>query len=178
MNNQKLLQSLAIQSFRSERPVGSRRSLRLRHQRTTLPRPINSNQGGFTLIEVMVALAILAVAAVAASRASSAYLRSVETLKTRTLAHFVAQNTAADLRINQTWLTSDQRKKVSEQGEEWQVVMSVSDTMTPAVKSVRISVAPIVEGESKNTVTDLTVMISNPKQSGSKAPKLQRGLAQ
>jgi len=117
-------------------------------------------QKGFTLIEVMVALAILAVVAVAASRASSAYLRSVDILKTRTLAHFVAQNTAADLRINQTWLSDDQTKKVSEQGREWQVVMTVGDTMTPAINKVTIAVAPIVDGTVQNSVTDLTVMVS------------------
>ena len=63
---------------------------------------VRRSERGFTLIEVMVALAILAVVAVAASRASSAYLSSVDILKTRTLAHFVAQNAAADLRIQQT----------------------------------------------------------------------------
>ena len=121
-------------------------------------------QSGFTLIEVMVALAILAVVAVAASRASSAYLRSVDVLKTRTLAHFVAQNTAADLKMNQTWLSADQRKQVQSQGRDWQVQLSVSDTMTPAIKSVTITVAPIIDGTAKNSVTDITVMISNPNE--------------
>lgn len=117
-------------------------------------------QSGFTLIEVMVALAILAVVAVAASRASSAYLRSVDILRTKTLAHFVAQNAAADLRINETWLSDDQSKKITEQGREWQVVMTVEKTMTPAINKVTISVAPIVEDSVKNSVTDLTVMVS------------------
>lgn len=121
------------------------------------------DQRGFTLIEVMVALAILAVVAVAASRASAGYLRSVETLKTRTLAHFVAQNAAADLRINKTWLSGDQSQRVSEQGRDWQVLMSVGKTMTPVVNKVTISVAPIEDGVVKNNVTDLTVMISDPK---------------
>lgn len=130
------------------------------------PSPAQHRQSGFTLIEVMVALAILAVVAVAASRASSAYLRSVDTLKTRTLAHFVAQNTAADLQMNQTWVEADQTKQINEQGREWQVLMKVSDTMTPAVKEVTIAVAPIVEGSAQNTVTDVTVMVSDPEASG------------
>lgn len=133
-----------------------------------------SQQVGFTLIEVMVALAILAVVAVAASRASSAYLRSVETLRTRTLAHFVAQNTASELQIQQIWLSGDQRKKVSAQGGEWQVVLRVSDTMSPSIKAVNIAVAPIEDGVVKNTATDLTVMISQPKQSDIAAPEGSR----
>ena len=128
-----------------------------------LPVPVPAQQRGFTLIEVMVALAILAVVAVAASQASAGYLRSVEILKTRTLAHFVAQNAAADLQVNKIWLTGDQSKRVSEQGRDWQVLMSASKTMTPVVNKITINVAPIEDGVVKNSVTDLTVMISDPK---------------
>lgn len=119
---------------------------------------------GFTLIEVMVALAILAVVAVAASRASSAYLSSVDTLRTRTLAHFVAQNAAADLRIQDTWLTANRTQTTNAQGRDWQVVMTVSDAITPALKVVNIAVAPIIEGQTRNTVTDIDVMLSNAEQ--------------
>lgn len=121
-------------------------------------------ESGFTLIEVMVALAILAVVAVAASRASSAYLNSVEVLTTKTLAQFVAQNTAADLQINEVWLEAPQTKMVNEQGRIWQVAMTPSDTMTPALKQITISVAPVVDGQAKGAVTDLTMLLSNPDQ--------------
>ncbi|MGP5210032.1 type II secretion system minor pseudopilin GspI [Psychrobacter alimentarius] len=119
---------------------------------------------GFTLIEVMVALAILAVVAVAASRASSAYLSSVDILRTRTLAHFVAQNAAADLHIQKTWLTANRTQTVNAQGRDWQVVMTVSDAITPALKKVNIAIAPIVDGQVRNAVTDIDVILSNPKQ--------------
>ncbi len=128
----------------------------------TLPMSFRHSERGFTLIEVMVALAILAVVAVAASRASSAYLSSVDVLKTRTLAHFVAQNAAADLRIQQTWLTANRTQTLNEQGRDWQVQMSVADTLSPALKQVNISVAPIIDGEARPVVTDITVMMSNP----------------
>lgn len=78
-------------------------------------------QHGFTLIEVMVALAILAVVAVAASQASMGYLKIVEGMKSRTYAQFVAQNAAAKLRINQDWLSANRSETVTQQGYAWQV---------------------------------------------------------
>ncbi|MDX2372837.1 type II secretion system minor pseudopilin GspI [Psychrobacter sp. PP-21] len=140
-------------------------------KRSNSPRRINKarainakRESGFTLIEVMVALAILAVVAVAASRASSAYLKSVDILRTRTLAHFVAQNAAADLRIQETWLTANRTQTVNAQGRDWQIVMTVGDAITPALKEVNISVAPIIDGQTRTSVTDISVMLSNAEQ--------------
>lgn len=120
-----------------------------------------SRESGFTLVEVMVALAILAVVAVAASRASSAYLRSIEILKTKTLSQFVAQNTAAELQINGVWLEAPQLKTVDEQGRSWQVSIVPKAAAGQALRPATISVAPIVDGKPKAAVTDLTVLLSN-----------------
>ena len=129
------------------------------------PKPIKSkDESGFTLIEVMVALAILAVVAVAASRASSAYLSSVDILRTRTLAHFVAQNAAADLRIQESWLTANKTQTINAQGRDWQVTMTVSNAITPALKEVNIAVAPIIDGQTRTVVTDINIMLSNTEQ--------------
>ncbi len=125
---------------------------------------LSKHESGFTLIEVMVALAILAVVAVAASRASSAYLSSVDILRTRTLAHFVAQNAAADLRIQKTWLTANRTQTINAQGRDWQVVMTVSDAITPALKEVNIAVAPIIDGQTRTAVNDINVILSNAEQ--------------
>ena len=64
---------------------------------------IRQHQQGFTLLEVMVALAILAVVAISASQASRSYVQSVDNMKTRTFGYYVAQNTLAELRLQKTW---------------------------------------------------------------------------
>ena len=131
----------------------------------TNPKPVISrHEQGFTLIEVMVALAILAVVAVAASRASSAYLSSVDVLRTRTLAQFVAQNAAADLRIQDTWLTANKTQTINAQGRDWQVTMTATDAITPALKQVNIAVAPSIDGQTRSAVTDINVILSNAEQ--------------
>jgi general secretion pathway protein I len=124
----------------------------------------SKHESGFTLIEVMVALAILAVVAVAASRASSAYLSSVDVLRTRTLAHFVAQNAAADLHIQDTWLTANSTQTINAQGRDWYITMTLSEGITPALEEVTITVAPIIDGQTRTAVNDINVILSNSKQ--------------
>ena len=119
---------------------------------------------GFTLIEVMVALAILAVVAVAASRASSAYLLSVDRLRTRTMAHFVAQNVAADLRMQQSPLTGAQSKQVTEQGRDWQATIRMSDSVSPAVKAVTIEIAPMDNGQIGTVASELDILLMDDNQ--------------
>ncbi|WP_352340191.1 type II secretion system protein GspI, partial [Psychrobacter sp. 16-MNA-CIBAN-0192] len=80
-----------------------------------------------------------------------AYLSSVDVLRTRTLAHFVAQNAAADLQIQETWLTANRSQTLNAQGRDWQVMMTIGDTISPALKQVTIAVAPIIDGQTGST---------------------------
>lgn len=121
-----------------------------------------SKPNGFTLVEVVVALAILAVVAVAASQASRSYLQSVANLKTRTLAQFVANNALTDLRSQQAWLTAPTSAQVEEQGRRWQVTITPTP-MGETLERVQIAVAPLDDGASTahSTVTlDATLLRS------------------
>lgn len=58
---------------------------------------------GFTLVEVLVALAIVAVALAAASRAAALSSTSANEIKLRVLAGFVAENRMSELAARRAW---------------------------------------------------------------------------
>jgi general secretion pathway protein I len=64
------------------------------------PRPSR----GFTLLEILVALAVLAIALFAALRASSAGVQNTEEIRNRLLAGWVAQNRLAEHLARRDWL--------------------------------------------------------------------------
>lgn len=124
---------------------------------------------GFTLLEVMVALAILAVVAVAASQASRSYIQSVGNMKTRTQAYFVAQNALADLRIQGVWLTGEQSKQVDENDKQWQVTITPTAVDTGGLKfdtlqKLSVAVAPINDGVALHPLVNLDAVLAKPSQ--------------
>jgi general secretion pathway protein I len=58
---------------------------------------------GFTLIEVVVALAVIALALAAATTAVSSNIRNASGLQQRTYAHWVAMNKLAELQLDDQW---------------------------------------------------------------------------
>jgi general secretion pathway protein I len=122
-------------------------------------------QSGFTLIEVMVALAIFAVAAVALMRTGMSYVNATEGLETRTLAHFVAMNEAANITLTKAWLDGSAEHIVDEQGRSWQIsTQAFPIAQTSNVRRVEITVSPINPKTEKpsDAATVLVVFIHSP----------------
>jgi len=63
----------------------------------------NARRGGFTLVEVLVALAIISIALLAALRMAGQSTNSVGELRSRMLAGWVAQNILAESRARGDW---------------------------------------------------------------------------
>lgn len=96
---------------------------------------------GFTLLEVMVALAIFATAAMALSNVAMQYTQSTAHAILRNKAQFVALNEIAKMEINREWMTGTASKQVTEQGEQWQIDKKAQATISPNVQRIDIQVS-------------------------------------
>ena len=95
----------------------------------------------FTLLEVMVALAIFAVAAIALTKVAMQYTQATANAILRTKAQFVAMNEIAYMEINPQWLDGTQSKQVSSQGETWQIDKSAQATISPKIQQIQLQVS-------------------------------------
>ncbi len=96
---------------------------------------------GFTLIEVVVALAIFAIAAMALTKIAMQYTQSTANAILRSKAQFVAQNEIAEMEIKREWLSGTQSKQVTAQGETWQIDKKTEATISPKVQRVEVQVS-------------------------------------
>ena len=97
---------------------------------------------GFTLIEILVALALLAVALAAGMRALAQAADGAGTLKARTLALWVAQNRLAAAQIAPDALVAgESRGDAMQAGMAFVWIVRVSATPNPTFQRVDIAVA-------------------------------------
>jgi len=96
---------------------------------------------GFTLIEILVALAIIAVALAAGMRALTQSAESATALKARTLGLWVAQNRLAAAQVATPWpATGTYRGNAAEAGAQFLWREAVTTTPNPAFRRIEISV--------------------------------------
>jgi general secretion pathway protein I len=103
---------------------------------------------GFTLIELMVALAVLAIGMTAVLHSTSQAGHAGIFLKQKTIAHWVASNRAAELSINREWLdpgVTTGTETMAKQTWEWET--EVKNTQVPELRLVTIRVS--LDGEEK-----------------------------
>jgi general secretion pathway protein I len=104
-----------------------------------------ARQVGFTLVEVLVALAILAIALSAAVRAASVAADSAYESKLRTLATWIAQNRISEL-TSQVLVSNalpgsgDSDGRSIEAGIELAWTQKISDTPNPGFRRVEVKV--------------------------------------
>ena len=96
---------------------------------------------GFTLVEVLVALAIISIALLAALRAAGQGTNNLEDLRARLLAGWVAQNLLAEHRARVDWLPLGIQRGVQGQaGIEFTWREEVISTPNPAFRRIDVFV--------------------------------------
>lgn len=99
------------------------------------------SQKGFTLLEILVALAVLSIALMAALKSSGAAIRNSTALKERTLAHWVMVNRVAELELDKKWIElGTTQGKALMAGQTWYWVISADKTPDPDIRRAEVSV--------------------------------------
>lgn len=101
-----------------------------------------NDEGGFSLIEALVALAVLAIASVGLIRAVESHVDSTRGLERRAAAMWVAENRLAELELADP---AASQKQVELLGQIWEVQVARTRTEDAAIDKVRIQVIPAGE---------------------------------
>ena len=113
-------------------------------------------QDGFTLIEVLVALAVAAIALVALSQAGGRYVATQSALETRVLARWLAENEIMRLRSHrQRRLESGQARTFA--GRRWRIETDTTPTAVPGMMRLTLRVYP---ADSQYEAASLTTIIA------------------
>jgi general secretion pathway protein I len=114
---------------------------------------------GFTLIEILVAVAILAVALAATTRAASLATDGTLETRQRLLATWAAQNRVAELRARRIFPAASATRLTTEQGGLALVIdETVTDTPNPAIRRVDLAVGDA--RDPNRVLTRLTAYVS------------------
>lgn len=110
-----------------------------------------STTRGFTLVEVMAAIAIFAMAALAGVAAATNHLNDLAYMEERTMARYAAANALARLTL------SENPRELSKGSEtvadkEWHWTVTFTDTVTADVSYVEVTVHPSEDSSEKSYV--------------------------
>ena len=99
------------------------------------------SQSGFTLLEVLAAVAVLALALGATITGASQYAANAGYLRDKAIATWVARNKLVELHVAPAWPEKGKSDGVDEMaGREWTWRTQVLDTPDPKVRRVEVSV--------------------------------------
>jgi general secretion pathway protein I len=115
---------------------------------------------GFTLIEVLIALAIIAIALGAVLRAIGSLASDTDSARARLLALWSADNALSELRVSAVWPDVGQRTFVCPQGQYRFVCrQSVTALASPLVRQVSVSVYASVA--SRAVLAEVVTVVQN-----------------
>jgi general secretion pathway protein I len=98
---------------------------------------------GFTLLEVLVALAIFALVAASVLSATARSLQTAASLEDKTLAMWIADNRLSELQLAEMPVADGRDQgELTFAGRRWQWQSEIQDTSEPSMRRVSLWVAP------------------------------------
>lgn len=117
---------------------------------------------GFTLIEVLVAVAVLAIAMAAVIGTAARMANNSAYLRDKTLAMLVAHNRVAKYQLQPNWPdTGDSDGEVTLAGQTWEWKAQISKTKAPSLRRVQVTV---MKEDSDDSIASLNVFLSPPSK--------------
>lgn len=109
---------------------------------------------GFTLIEVVVALAILGIGMLAVFKTIGDTVHNVDELRDRSLAEWIADNRITEIRISGDMPSVDETAgEVEFAGRQWHWLTKVSQTQVQGLRRIDVSVRRDDDPENSSIVT-------------------------
>jgi general secretion pathway protein I len=128
---------------------------------------------GFTLVEILVALAVLAIALTATARSLGAAIDTTAALRDRSLARWVAEDRLAELELRKEWPSLEVKEGDADMGGRafhWRQETGV----TPAARMRRVEVSVFLKG-SDSTLAKLTGFMEQTGPQAAVQPGAQPG---
>lgn len=117
---------------------------------------------GFTLLEVLVALAIFALVAASVLSATARSLQTASRLEEKTLAMWIADNRLTELQLSQSPVVDGREQgEVEFAGRRWQWQSEVQGTSEPDMRRVTLWVAPMPAERAASEVRERAVVSLN-----------------
>jgi general secretion pathway protein I len=118
---------------------------------------------GFTLLEVMVALAVIAMALAAAQSAITSNIYNASGLQQRTYAHWVAMNKLAEMQIANQWPATKTTKGSSLMAkQEWYWSTKVTKTPDGFDLIRKVDIAVRLNEDDESSLITLTGFVGRP----------------
>ena len=119
---------------------------------------------GFTLLEILVAMAVMSIALMAVMKTSSQVTANSAYLKEKTYAHWVALDRLAELRAEGKWPSRGTIKDTVEAfNQEWEWIQVTSETAEKDLRRVDVSVIHADTGDEDYPVVTMTAFFVNPQ---------------